>query len=135
MYFTYVHSFALQKSSEIGNYWMSMQFYGDKISKWHMIMNKRTPFPGYRLLPSPSTKLKLKDNHYETPCSIGYISGIYWLVTAWVTEIWRKTWNWGLQISFYPASASINYGQKMPLFGLNWDFTPYFVYLFGQKHL
>ena len=33
-----------------------------------MIMNKRTPVPGYRLLPSPSTKLKLKDNHYETPC-------------------------------------------------------------------
>ena len=33
-----------------------------------MIMNKRTPVPGYRLLPSSSTKLKLKDNHYETPC-------------------------------------------------------------------
>ena len=31
-------------------------------------MNKRTPLPGYRLLSSPSTKLKLKDNHYETPC-------------------------------------------------------------------
>ena len=31
-------------------------------------MNKRTPVPGYRLLPSPSTKLKLKDNHYDTPC-------------------------------------------------------------------
>ena len=32
-------------------------------------MNKRTPVPGYRLLRSPSTKIKLKDNHYETPCS------------------------------------------------------------------
>ena len=31
-------------------------------------MNKRTPVPGYRLLSSPSMKLKLKDNHYETPC-------------------------------------------------------------------
>ena len=31
-------------------------------------MNKKTPVPGYRLLSSPSTKLKLKDNHYETPC-------------------------------------------------------------------
>ena len=31
-------------------------------------MNKRTPVPGYRLLPSPSMKLKLKDNHYDTPC-------------------------------------------------------------------
>ena len=33
-------------------------------------MNKRTPVPGYRLLPSLSTKLKLKDNHYEAPCMI-----------------------------------------------------------------
>ena len=32
-------------------------------------MNKRTPLPGYRLLSSPSTKLKLKDSHYETPCN------------------------------------------------------------------
>ena len=32
-------------------------------------MKKRTPVPGYRLLSSPSMKLKLKDNHYETPCS------------------------------------------------------------------
>ena len=32
-------------------------------------MNKKTPVPGYRLLSSPSTKLKLKDNHYETPCT------------------------------------------------------------------
>ena len=31
-------------------------------------MNKKTPVPGYRLLSSPSTKLKLKDNHYQTPC-------------------------------------------------------------------
>ena len=35
-----------------------------------MIMNERTPVPGYKLLPSPSMKLKLKDNHYETPCII-----------------------------------------------------------------
>ena len=69
MYFAYVHSFALQKSSETDNYGMSMEFYGDYISKCHIIMNKRTPVPGYRLLPSPSTKLKLKDNHYDTPCS------------------------------------------------------------------
>ena len=39
-----------------------------------MIMNKRTPVPGYKLLPSPSTKLKLKDNHYETPCIIVSVS-------------------------------------------------------------
>ena len=31
-------------------------------------MNKRAPVPGYRLLSSPSMKLKLKDDHYETPC-------------------------------------------------------------------
>ena len=29
-----------------------------------------TPVLGYCLLSSPSTKLKLKDNHYQTPCSI-----------------------------------------------------------------
>ena len=49
---------------------MSIEFYGDYISKCHMIMNKRTPFPGSRLLPSQSKKLKLKDNHYGTPCSM-----------------------------------------------------------------
>ena len=32
-------------------------------------MNKRTPVPGYRLLPIPSTKLQRKDNHYYTPCT------------------------------------------------------------------
>ena len=31
-------------------------------------MNKKTPVPGYRLLSSPSTRLKLKDTHYDTPC-------------------------------------------------------------------
>ena len=33
-------------------------------------MNKRTPVPGYGLLPSQSMKQKLKDNHYDTPCII-----------------------------------------------------------------
>ena len=49
---------------------MSMEFYGDLISKCHMIMKERTPVPCYKLISSPSTKLKLKDNHYQTPCSI-----------------------------------------------------------------
>ena len=33
-------------------------------------MNKMTLVPGYRLFFSPSMKLKNKDNHYLTPCSI-----------------------------------------------------------------
>ena len=44
-----------------------MEFYGHKISKCHIIINKRKPvMPGYRLLSSSSTKLKLKDNYYQT---------------------------------------------------------------------
>ena len=31
-------------------------------------MNERSPVSAYRLLSRPSTKLKLKDNHYQTPC-------------------------------------------------------------------
>ena len=43
-----------------------------------MIMNKRKPVPGYRLLPSPSTKLKLKDNHpvYENYIQINQVDSI-----------------------------------------------------------
>ena len=33
-------------------------------------MNKRIPVPDYRLLCSLSTKLKLKDNHNQTPCTM-----------------------------------------------------------------
>ena len=33
-------------------------------------MNQRKPVPGYRLLSIASTKLKLKDNHYQTPCRL-----------------------------------------------------------------
>ena len=43
---------------------MSMESYGDTISKCHIMMNKRTPVPGYRLLSSPSMNLKLQDYHY-----------------------------------------------------------------------
>ena len=39
---------------------MSKEFYGNVISKCHIIMSKRTPVPPYRLLSSPSTKLNLK---------------------------------------------------------------------------
>ena len=55
---------------------MRMEFYGDKISKCHIIMNKRTPLPGYRLFSRPSTDLKLKYNHYQTPCRTTFIFAI-----------------------------------------------------------
>ena len=41
-------------------------------------MNERTPLPGYRLFSRPSTDLKLKYNHYQTPCTI------------LVNNIWRE---------------------------------------------
>ena len=57
----------LKKDSiKIEDYGMIMEFYGGQISKCHNLINKRTLVPGHRLLSSPITNLKLKDNHYLT---------------------------------------------------------------------
>ena len=52
-----------------------MNFYLVVLDIKMSLMNKRTPVPGYRLLSSPSTKLKLKDIHYETPCITSALLG------------------------------------------------------------
>ena len=76
-------------------------------------MNKRTPVPGYRLLPSPSTKLKLKENHYDTPCS--FENRKHLIEMEPVTPIWES---FALNLFFLLPEIAVR-----PVF---WD-TLYFV--------
>ena len=56
MYFAYFHSFAPSKSSKMDNYWITINIFGNKISKCTFLMNKQTPVPAHRLLCGPGNK-------------------------------------------------------------------------------
>ena len=78
-------------------------------------MNKRTPVPGYRLLSSPSTKLKLKDNHYQTPCSsqyarvnLGYTTDSDTPVLLGISLIFVLFWYW-LHLIFIPLGLDLTH--------------------------
>ena len=55
---------------------------------------------GYRLLFSPTTKLKLKDNHYQTSCR----RTIYWNIKVWNIKnikVWNKKWAYFFVLCIY----------------------------------
>ena len=68
MYFAYFHRFAPPKSSKMDNYWMVMEFFGNKISKCPSLMEKSAPVLGHRLLPSLSNKQLIINTFLRSPC-------------------------------------------------------------------
>ena len=70
-------------------------------------MNKRTPVPGYRLLPILSTKLQLKDNHYYTPCTSCRTDSTIWEIYLGVFDIFNQIrrcgqyWYYFLKTNYY----------------------------------
>ena len=70
MYFAYFQSYVPQKSLMMDNYWIIMEFYGNKISKCPSLMEKSAPILGHRLLPSLSNKQLIINTFLRSPCSV-----------------------------------------------------------------
>ena len=56
MYFSYSPNYTPSKSSEMDNYLIIIDIFGNEISKCTYLMKKRTPVEAYRLLSSLSNK-------------------------------------------------------------------------------
>ena len=111
MYCPYLHSYAYLKYSKIDNYWMSMESYGDTISKCHIMMNKRTPVPGYRLLSSLNAMLKP-----VTPCKSLHTqvcNRVGWKIETFsigiLTKLKNEKWNVFIFVNYNRNFMSIKH--------------------------
>ena len=95
MYFAYFQSYVPQKSLMMDNYWIIMEFYGNKISKCPSLMEKSAPILGHRLLPSLSNKQLIINTFLRSPCMIT-ASGQYNIQSFISWGLLKKCgkWNW-----------------------------------------
>ena len=70
MYFAYFQNLSIKVPAKFEKYRNLLGIFGSTILKCKDLIEKSTPLPAHSLYSSPSIKLKLYFNHYESPCII-----------------------------------------------------------------